>query len=115
MARRCTIVMFIGLVSAFAGVRCTLTQAAPQTPSEPQTVLPAGTIVPMRTARTLTSKDIQVGDLVELEVKGDVKAGDLLVIARHTRATAKVVEAHPARRALRGGGHLGYTYDMMQR
>ena len=78
MARRCTVVMFIGLVSAFAGVRCTLTRAA-----------------------------IQVGDLVELEVKGDVKAGDLLVIPRHTRATAKVVEAHPARRALRGGGHLG--------
>jgi hypothetical protein len=61
----------------------------------------------MRTARTLTSKDIKVGDLVELEVKGDVKAGDLLVISRHTRATATVVEAHAAHRALRGGGHLG--------
>jgi hypothetical protein len=99
--------MIIGLACAFGGAQCTPSQAPPETAPATQTVLPAGTIVPMRTARTLTSKDIKPGDLVELEVKGDLKAGDLLVIARHTRATATVVEAHPARRALRGGGHLG--------
>lgn len=107
MPGRGMIVLFIGLASAFAGAQCTPSQAPPESAPATQTVLPAGTIVPMRTARTLSSKDIKIGDLVELEVKGDVKAGDLLVIARHTRATATVVEAHPARRALRGGGHLG--------
>jgi hypothetical protein len=91
---------------AFGRVQCISSQTPFQTATTAQTVLPAGTTVPMRMTRSLSSKDTKLGDLVELEVKHDVKLGDLLVIARRTHAAATVVEVSPAHRGMHGG-HLG--------
>lgn len=98
--------MLFIVACAFGRAQYSFSQTPPQTAPAAQTVLPAGTTVPMRMARTLTSRDTKLGDLVELEVKRDVRVGDLLVIARRTHATATVVEVRPAHRAMRGG-HLG--------
>jgi hypothetical protein len=101
--KRMAIVLFLG-VAWICGVAQPQPSEIPSgTAATSQIVLPAGTLVTLRTTRRLTSKDTKPGDLLELEVAREVKVGDLLVIARKKRATASVVEAQHARRAMRGG------------
>lgn len=79
--------------------------AAPQAaaPSADARVLPAGTVVRLRTTQSADSKHYKSGDPLALEVMRDVKIGDLLVIAKHTPVMATLARAQRAGRGLRPG------------
>lgn len=88
----------LGTLLILAAAGCLWSQAA-----VPATVLPAGTVIRLRMASAIDSKHSKTGDAVPMEVMRDVKAGDLLVIAKHTPVTATVVRAKSAGRAVRRG------------
>jgi len=66
-------------------------------------VLPAGTVVHLRTAQALTSKQVKPGERIQLEIARDVKIGSLLVVPRHTQVIGMVTSVQPAQRAMRSG------------
>ena len=67
------------------------------------TILPAGTLIRLRSTETIDSKHAKTGDTVPLEVMRDLVVGDLLVVAKHTKVIGTLVEVHHAARALRRG------------
>ena len=71
--------------------------------SGPVAVLSADTDVWLRTTQPIDSKHTKTGDAVPLEVADDVKAGELLVVAKHTPVTATLGSVHRAGRGLRRG------------
>jgi len=73
-------------------------------PSSAETlILHDGTPVRLRLTRNLSSADAKTGDTVDFEVLDDVKANDVLVIARGASAIATVTQAEAKRRMARGG------------
>jgi len=65
--------------------------------------LASGTPVHLFLAETLSSKTAQAGATVKLQVLGDVKVGDLVVIANKAPAVGKVEAVQNAGRAWRAG------------
>jgi len=65
-----------------------------------------GTPVHLLLAQSISSKTAKAGDTVKLRVYGDVKVGDLLVIANKAPATATIETAESAGRAWRRGSLL---------
>jgi hypothetical protein len=81
-----------------------------QTPTPPTTasapkgfVLEDGTPVKLRTNRTVSSGDSQVGDTLDFEVLEDVQVKGVVVIPKGGLAFATVTEAQAKRRMARGG------------
>lgn len=66
-------------------------------------VLEDGTPVKLRTNRTISSSDSQVGDTLDFEVLEDVQVQDAVVIPKGGLAFATVTEAQAKRRMARGG------------
>ena len=66
-------------------------------------VLEDGTPVKLRTNRTISSGDAQVGDTLDFEVLEDVQVKGLVVIPKGGIAFATVTEAQAKRRMARGG------------
>jgi hypothetical protein len=66
-------------------------------------VLEDGTPVKLRTNRTISSADAQVGETIDFEVLEDVSVNNVLVIAKGGIAFATVTEAQAKRRMARGG------------
>ena len=66
-------------------------------------VLEDGTPVKLRTNRTISSSDAQVGDTLDFEVLEDVQVKGLVVIPKGGLAFATVTEAQAKRRMARGG------------
>lgn len=97
------IVAFALALPCSAFVEAQQPQASAASPNN-QTVLTAGTSITLRTTRALTSKQVNPGEQVDLEVVRDVRVGSLLVIPRHTKVTGMVYGVQPARRLMRGGG-----------
>jgi len=70
----------------------------------PQTIrLASGTPVHLFLAETLSSKTAQTGATVKLQVLGDVKVGDLVVIANKAPAVGRIEAAQNAGRGWRAG------------
>jgi hypothetical protein len=87
-----------------------MTSAAP---SRASLVLHDGTPVRLRLTRNLSSAEAKSGDTLDFEVLEDVKAGDLLVVARGATAIGTVTEARAKRRMARGG-KLDITIDYVR-
>ena len=66
-------------------------------------VLEDGTPVKLRIARTVSSADSQVGEMVDFEVLEEVRVGDALLIPKGGIAWATVTDAQSKRRMGRGG------------
>jgi len=77
------------------------TQTTPKTPKG--FVLEDGTPVRLKTGRSISSADAQVGDTLDFEVLEDVRVAGLLVIPKGGIAFATVTEAQSKRRMARGG------------
>jgi len=74
------------------------------TPATPKGfVLEDGTPVKLRTNRTISSGDAQVGDTLDFEVLEDVQVKGVVVIPKGGLAFATVTEAQAKRRMARGG------------
>jgi hypothetical protein len=65
--------------------------------------MPSGTPVHLFLADTISSKTAKPGDTVKLQVLGDVKAGDLVVIANKAPAVGTIETVQNAKRAWRAG------------
>lgn len=65
-----------------------------------------GTRVHLLLAESISSKSAQEGNTIKLQVFGEVKVGDLVVIANKAPATATIENAHGAGRAWRRGSLL---------
>ncbi len=85
---------------------------ADQAPTPPPSTAPAapkgfvledGTPVKLRTNRTISSGDAQVGDTLDFEVLEDVQVKGVTVIPKGGLAFATVTEAQAKRRMARGG------------
>jgi len=76
-------------------------------------VLHDGTPVRLRLSRNLSSADAKTGDSVDFEVLDDIKADDVLVVARGSSALGTVTEAHPRGR-MGKGGKLDVTIDYVR-
>lgn len=83
-------------------------QSAPQdaTQGTTPTVLPADTVISLRTTQPIDSKHAKTNGAIPLEVTRDVKIGDLLVIAKHTPVMARLTRVNRAGRALRRGSMI---------
>ena len=77
--------------------------ASEPTNSQPNIHLANGTPVRLLLAEPVSSKSAQQGGTVKLQVLGDVKVGDLVVIANKAPATATIQTASAAGRAWRKG------------
>jgi len=77
----------------------------PNAPAEPESTirLPSGTPVHLFLAETLSSKTAQAGAMVKLQVLGDVKVGDMVVIANKAPAVGRIESVQSAGRAWRAG------------
>ncbi len=69
-------------------------------------VLEDGTPVKLRTNRTVSSGDSQVGDTLDFEVLEDVQVKGVVVIPKGGLAFATVTEAQAKRRMARGGNWI---------
>ena len=69
------------------------------------TTLPAGTVITVRTAQSLSSKTSQAGESFSATVARPVDVGGAVVIPDGSRATGTVVTAHPLGR-FKGGALL---------
>jgi len=69
-------------------------------------VLEDGTPVKLRTNRTISSGDSQVGDTLDFEVLEDVQVKGVVVIPKGGLAFATVTEAQAKRRMARGGNWI---------
>ncbi len=65
-------------------------------------LLPDGTPVVVRLRQTLSTVDARVGDIIDLDVVEEVKAGERVVIPKNGAAWGKVAEVVPKRRMGRG-------------
>lgn len=78
--------------------------AADMSNESPQTIrLASATPIHLFLAETLSSKSAKVGDTVRLQVLGDVRIGDLVVIANKAPAIGKIEAVQSAGRAWRAG------------
>ena len=80
--------------------------AGESTNSRPAIHLANGTPVHLLLTEPISSKSAQEGSTVKLQVLGDVKVGDLVVIANKAPATATIQTASAAGRAWRKGALL---------
>jgi len=78
-------------------------QSPEQSASSPPAILPAGTVIRLRTTQEVNSKDAKPGDTLQLEVMHDVKVGDVLVIAKHTPVVGTLTQVRRAPRGVRRG------------
>ncbi len=90
-------------------VLCTSRLLCSQTPSKTIKIQDA-TLVHLSLQDSLSSATNKVDDAVHFEVTEDVKAGDLVVIPRGSRAWGHVVEAKP-KSVLGRSGKLDFTVD----
>lgn len=90
-------------------VLCTSRVLSSQTPSK-TVKIPDATLVHLSLQDSLSSASSKVDDPVHFEVTEDVKAGDLVVIPRGSRARGHVVEVKP-KTILGRSGKLDFTVD----
>jgi hypothetical protein len=93
----------------------------PNTPG--QTKISTGAKFPVRIVSELNSKTCKVGEVVEAQVRVDVKIGGKMIAPKGTRVVGHVAAAHPARRILvaelstkrwfRAAGQIDIQFDEM--
>jgi hypothetical protein len=98
---------------SFTTLLCLLIIGTPSVAAADELVLHDATPVRLRLTRNLSSADSTVGQNVDFEVLDDVKAGDVLVIARGATVIGTVTEAQAKRRMARGG-KLGVNIDYVR-
>jgi hypothetical protein len=107
--------LFVGCLSVAAQSDSTVRPPSPEatTGISFKLVLEDGTPVQLRTGRTVSSADADIGDLVDFEVMHDVQVKGITVIPRGSVAWGTVIEVRHKRRLGRGG-RLNIKLDSVQ-
>jgi hypothetical protein len=103
-------ILLLLLIPAFAVAQTDTTKVS--SPTQEGAILQEGTIIKAALTKSINGKEVNVGDIVELELSEDIVISDKVAVSKGAKVTGLVTEAERAK-SLGRKGKLAFSIDYL--
>lgn len=103
-------ILLLLLIPAFAVAQTDTTKVS--SPTQEGAILQEGTIIKAALTKSINGKEVNVGDIVELELSEDIVVSDKVAVPKGAKVTGLVTEAERAK-SLGRKGKLAFSIDYL--